>query len=560
MPASNVAAEKRSQPQILVETAGLSEEEWLAYRRKGIGGSDVAALLGISPWRTARDLYFDKLNIVAVEDNEDNWVALEMGHLLEPLVAKIFQHRTGYKVYQIKKMFQHPQYSWMLADVDYFVELPDGSTAILEIKTTNYNARDNWWLNGEETVPVYYETQGRHYMAVMNVDRCFFCCLYGNNEEETIIREIRRDESYEEEMIFLEQYFWENHVLTRTPPPYTEDGDLVLESVRRHTGSADQDAPVVTLDLSLTAKLMRYLQLQEQKKLTEAGSKEIEADMADNLQMLGASMDKANSIDDTPVMDIDGAELRPEDASVRFEDVSFSYGERIILDHVSLTVPAGSTTAVVGPSGGGKTTLCNLIARFWDVQGGRITVGGHDVREYKLDSLMKNISMVFQSVYLFNDTVENNIKFGRPDATHEQVVAAAKAACCHDFIMALPDGYDTVLGEGGGSLSGGEKQRISIARAMLKDAPIVILDEATASVDPENEAELQAAISSLTKGKTLILIAHRLKTVRNADQILVLNGGHIVQRGTHEELIAQPGLYADFVHVRAKANSWKLEA
>lgn len=142
MPASNVAAEKRSQPKILVETAGLSEEEWLAYRRKGIGGSDVAALLGISPWRTARDLYFDKLNIVAVEDNEDNWVALEMGHLLEPLVAKIFQHRTGYKVYQIKKMFQHPQYSWMLADVDYFVELPDGSTAILEIKTTNYNARD----------------------------------------------------------------------------------------------------------------------------------------------------------------------------------------------------------------------------------------------------------------------------------------------------------------------------------------------------------------------------------------------------------------------------------
>ena len=217
MPASNVAAEKRSQPQILVETAGLSEEEWLAYRRKGIGGSDVAALLGISPWRTARDLYFDKLNIVAVEDNEDNWVALEMGHLLEPLVAKIFQHRTGYKVYQIKKMFQHPQYSWMLADVDYFVELPDGSTAILEIKTTNYNARDNWWLNGEETVPVYYETQGRHYMAVMNVDRCFFCCLYGNNEEETIIREIRRDESYEEEMIFLEQYFWENHVLMPRP-------------------------------------------------------------------------------------------------------------------------------------------------------------------------------------------------------------------------------------------------------------------------------------------------------------------------------------------------------
>lgn len=196
MPDSCAALKETHQPQVLVETAGLSEKEWLAYRRKGIGGSDVAALLGISPWRTARDLYYDKLNIAAVEDNEENWVALEMGHLLEPLVAKIFQHRTGYKIYQVKKMFQHPKYPWMLADVDYFVELPDGTTAILEIKTTNYNAKDHWWLNGEETVPVYYETQGRHYMAVMNVDRCFFCCLYGNNEEETIIREIRRDEAY----------------------------------------------------------------------------------------------------------------------------------------------------------------------------------------------------------------------------------------------------------------------------------------------------------------------------------------------------------------------------
>ena len=299
--------------------------------------------------------------------------------------------------------------------------------------------------------------------------------------------------------------------------------------------------------LMLVASFMLYAELES------AGN------MADNLHMLGASMDKANSIDDTPVMDIDGAELTPADTSVEFQDVSFAYGDRTILDHVSLTVPSGSITAVVGPSGGGKTTLCNLIARFWDVQSGKITVGGYDVREYKLDSLMKNISMVFQSVYLFNDTVENNIKFGRPDATHEQVVAAARAACCHDFIMALPDGYDTVLGEGGGSLSGGEKQRISIARAMLKDAPIVILDEATASVDPENEAELQAAISALTRGKTLIMIAHRLNTVRNADQILVLSGGHIVQRGTHQELMAQGGLYADFVGVRQEALRWKLD-
>ena len=249
---------------------------------------------------------------------------------------------------------------------------------------------------------------------------------------------------------------------------------------------------------------------------------------------------------------------------IRLDNIKrdFHVGDETVhaLRGVSFTIREGEFVTIMGTSGSGKSTICNLVARFYDVNAGSVSVGGHDVREFTCESLLRNISMVFQTVYLFHDTVENNIKFGCPDATHEQVVAAAKAACCHDFIMALPDGYDTVLGEGGGSLSGGEKQRISIARAMLKDAPIVILDEATASVDPENEAELQAAISSLTKGKTLILIAHRLKTVRNADQILVLNGGHIVQRGTHEELIAQPGLYADFVHVRTQANSWKLEA
>lgn len=288
------------------------------------------------------------------------------------------------------------------------------------------------------------------------------------------------------------------------------------------------------------------------------GELESAGNMSDNLQMLGASMDKANTIDDTPTMDIDGQEIVPEHTDIRFENVSFSYEEHMVLDGVSFSIPEKTTTAVVGPSGGGKTTLCNLIARFWDVDSGCVTVGGRDVRDYKLDSLMRQISMVFQNVYLFNDTIENNIKFGKPDATHEQVIDAAKRACCHDFIMALPDGYDTVLGEGGGTLSGGEKQRISIARAILKDAPIIILDEATASVDPENENELQAAIDELTQNKTIIMIAHRLKTVRNADQILVLSGGKIVQRGRHEELVAQPGIYAEFIGLREEAIGWKL--
>ena len=290
------------------------------------------------------------------------------------------------------------------------------------------------------------------------------------------------------------------------------------------------------------------------------GSVEAINDAAHILSVTDSVLDRLEELEQTDFIDKGGKEVVPERFDVALSHVSFGYGGREVLHDVSFTAPQGTTTAIVGPSGSGKSTICNLVARFYDVNAGSVSVGGHDVREFTCESLLRNISMVFQTVYLFHDTVENNIKFGCPDATHEQVVAAAKAACCHDFITALPDGYDTVLGEGGGSLSGGEKQRISIARAMLKDAPIVILDEATASVDPENEAELQAAISSLTKGKTLILIAHRLKTVRNADQILVLNGGHIVQRGTHEELIAQPGLYADFVHVRAKANSWKLEA
>ncbi len=280
--------------------------------------------------------------------------------------------------------------------------------------------------------------------------------------------------------------------------------------------------------------------------------------MASLLQMMEASMDKANSIDDMPMMDTDGEDIVPTTSDIIFDHVDFSYGDRKVLNGIDLTIPAKTTTAVVGPSGGGKTTLCNLIARFWDVDSGAITVGGHDVREYKLDSLMKNVAMVFQNVYLFNDTVENNIKFGKPDATHEQVVAAAKAACCDEFISSLPDGYSSMVGEGGCSLSGGEKQRISIARAMLKDAPIVILDEATASVDPENEAELQNAINALTHNKTIIMIAHRLKTVRKADQILVLNNGELVQEGTHDELAEQPGIYSEFLNARREAIGWKL--
>lgn len=207
----------------------------------------------------------------------------------------------------------------------------------------------------------------------------------------------------------------------------------------------------------------------------------------------------------------------------------------------------------------GKTTICNLLARFYDVNSGKITVGGHDVREFTCDSLLSNISMVFQNVYLFHDTIRNNICFGKPDATEEEMRKAAEKACCHEFIIALPDGYDTVIGEGGGTLSGGEKQRISIARAILKNAPIVILDEATASIDPENEHLIQAAISELTKGKTLITIAHRLATIENADQILVVDEGRIVQKGTHRELIGQEGKYLDFVRAREQTEGWQIQ-
>ena len=279
-------------PAVFVDTSGLSREQWLEYRRKGLGGSDAAAVLGISPFRTARDLYWDKLNVVS-DDDAGNWVALEVGNLLEPLVAKIFAHKTGLKVYQRKCMFQHPLYPWMLADLDYLVEMPDGSTAILECKTTNYHARDHWWYDGREIVPVYYEVQGRHYMATMNIDRVYFCCLYGNNEEEAIIRHIDRDLAYEQELVFLEENFWKNNVLAKVPPPYTEDGDLILESTRRQFGPADKDAPAVVLDQTLGQKILMYLQLKEQKKAVDADAAGYEAKLKQLKGLIVAEMGKS---------------------------------------------------------------------------------------------------------------------------------------------------------------------------------------------------------------------------------------------------------------------------
>ena len=276
------------------------------------------------------------------------------------------------------------------------------------------------------------------------------------------------------------------------------------------------------------------------------------------LHVVSVCVDKANAILELDTMDIDGKEIKPQNCDIKLDHISFSYDKRKIIDDVSLSIPEKTTTAIVGPSGGGKSTLCNLIARFWDVDEGKVTLGGVNVKDYSMNSLMNNFSFVFQTVYLFADTIENNIKFGRQDATHEEVVAAAKKACCHEFISQLPNGYDTVIGEGGSSLSGGQKQRISIARAIMKDAPVVILDEATANVDPENEKDLMYAIEALTKEKTIIMIAHRLKTVRHADQIVVVDKGRIVQKGTHEQLMTQDGIYKRFVDAREQAVSWKL--
>ncbi|MBE7069738.1 MAG: ABC transporter ATP-binding protein [Ruminococcaceae bacterium] len=275
------------------------------------------------------------------------------------------------------------------------------------------------------------------------------------------------------------------------------------------------------------------------------------------LRVISSSIEEAEKVNLLPVMDEDGKEYTPDGHGISLKNVSFAYGDNGILNDVSLEIPENTMTAFVGPSGAGKTTLAMLIARFWDVDKGSISIGGRDVREYTLESLMSQISVVFQNVYLFADTIENNIKFGMSDASHEEVVAAAKKACCHDFIMSLPDGYSTVIGEGGATLSGGEKQRISIARAILKDAPIIILDEATANVDPENEDKLTAAFDALTDKKTVIMIAHRLKTIRNADKIVVIDGGKI-SSGTHDELLNNSERYSRFIKLREEAANWKI--
>lgn len=292
------------------------------------------------------------------------------------------------------------------------------------------------------------------------------------------------------------------------------------------------------------------------------GSLEPIADCAHVLAVIDDALDHLDELTKESFIDADGQQIEIAHYDIEFRNVDFSYGEgkerRQVLHNVNLKIPEYSVTAIVGPSGSGKSTICNLIARFYDADSGSVRVGGHDVKEFTCDSLLSNISMVFQNVYLFHDTVRNNICFGKPDATEAEMVEAAKKACCHDFIMALPEDYDTVIGEGGGSLSGGEKQRISIARAILKDAPIIILDEATASIDPENEHLIQAAISELTKGKTIVTIAHRLATIEQADQILVVDDGQIIQRGTHKELVAVSGKYKDFVDIRSQSEGWKI--
>ena len=318
---------------------------------------------------------------------------------------------------------------------------------------------------------------------------------------------------------------------------------IAAVSVLLHTGG---NMDLLTTIIMIISSYLIYAQLDNAGKYSAL------------LRTVDVSVRQASEILAAPQMDISGKDITPAHYDIKAENIGFAYEKKKIIDGVTLNIPEHTKAALVGPSGGGKTTLTSLLSRFWDVDEGSVSLDGRDVREYSMDSLMKNYSFVFQRVYLFADTIANNIRFGQPDVPMEKVIEAAKKACCHDFIERLPDGYNTVIGEGGASLSGGEKQRISIARAIMKDAPIIVLDEATANVDPENEAELMNAIEALTKEKTIIMIAHRLKTVRSADRIFVIDGGRIAQQGTHDSLMREDGIYRRFVESRREAASWRL--
>jgi ATP-binding cassette subfamily B protein len=274
-----------------------------------------------------------------------------------------------------------------------------------------------------------------------------------------------------------------------------------------------------------------------------------------NYYQLG--VERLEHLRNTPVLTGTSPKIKPKRFDIEFENVRFRYHNTDVLKNISLTIPEHSLVAFVGPSGSGKTTMTRLIARFWDVTKGAIRLDGRDIRMYNPDDVLACISMVFQDVYLFKDTILNNIRIGKKDATMEEIIAAAKKARCHEFIEKLSNGYDTMVGEGGSTLSGGEKQRISIARAILKDAPIVLLDEATASLDPENELYIQEAIDDLVQHKTVVVIAHRLNTVVHADKIVVLENGSIVEQDTHDELMRAEGLYRRMWDEQQKVRRWK---
>lgn len=276
------------------------------------------------------------------------------------------------------------------------------------------------------------------------------------------------------------------------------------------------------------------------------------------LEMIDVTLNDIEEIKKAPTLDEKGQDISINQYDIEFEHVSFSYGDHRVINDVNFKIGSHTSTAIIGPSGSGKSTLCNLLLRFYDVNEGAIRIGGVDIRDMTLNTLMSHISAVFQKVYLFNDTIENNILYGKPDASKEEVIAAAKQACCHDFIMTLPEGYQTMVNEKGNNLSGGEKQRISIARAILKDAPIIILDEATASIDPENEHLIQSAIDELSKGKTVITIVHKIGTIKNADEIIVLNEGEIIQKGDHQTLVNQVGTYQNFIQIKKQSEGWRL--